>query len=387
MLVVDLDDLKTINDSLGHTAGDRCLVAWAERLRRALAGAGRLARLGGDQFAVLLEGVADPEAAGRVARRLLDAGGTGVELDGVELPLTASAGIALAAPGDLAEDVLRSADTAAHAAKSQGAGHVVVFSPSMHAEAVRRLELRTALARAVENEELELAYQPVVNLASGEATGVEALLRWRTPEGEPISPAGFIPIAEATGLIVPLGAWVLGRACADVAPLEDLSLAVNVSAVQLRNADFADQVAAALDASGLPAERLVVELTESALMDDVDAARRAFSALRDLGVRVAIDDFGTGFSSLATLADLPVDLLKLDRSFVAAMSGSAPHAALVGGVVSLADRVGLPLVAEGVETEAQLEALRELGCAFAQGYHLGRPGPLAAVDGRTRSLR
>jgi EAL domain-containing protein (putative c-di-GMP-specific phosphodiesterase class I) len=299
-----------------------------------------------------------------------------VRLDGTEVPLTASAGVSLSSPGDLSEDVLRGADTAAHAAKARGAGHVVVYSPSMRANAVRRLGLRSALARAVER---ELAYQPIIHIETGETTGLETLLRWRTVEGEPVSPADFIPVAEASGLIVPLGAWVLERACADAAALEDLVVGVNVSAVQLRAPDFVGTVAGALERSGLPAERLVLELTESALMDDVAGVREIFDAVRSLGVAIAIDDFGTGFSSLATLADLPVDVLKLDRSFVHAMADSPGHEALVGGVVSLAERLGLPIVAEGVETQEQFEALRALGCRWAQGYHLGRPAPLSAL--------
>ena len=389
-VLIDLDDFKTINDSLGHPAGDRCLIAYAGRLREAVGETGRIARLGGDEFAVLIEGITDPESAEALARRLTDAIAGAVRLDGTEVPLTASAGVALSSPGDLAEDVLRGADTAAHAAKARGAGHVVVYSPSMHASAVRRLGLRSALASAVEREELELAYQPIINVESGETTGLETLLRWRTSEGEPVSPADFIPVAEASGLIVPLGAWVLERACADAVPLGDIMVGVNVSAVQLRTPDFVGTVAGALARTGLPAERLVLELTESALMDDVDGVRETFEALRALGISIAIDDFGTGFSSLSTLADLPVDVLKLDRSFINAMADSPAHQALVGGVVSLAERMGLPVVAEGVETQEQFEALRTLGCRWAQGYHLGRPAPLAAlslVDEQARSLR
>jgi diguanylate cyclase (GGDEF)-like protein len=386
-VLIDLDDFKTINDSLGHPAGDRCLVAYAERLREAVGDTGRIARLGSDEFAVLIEGVTDPEAAEALARRLTDAIAGAVRLDGTEVPLTASAGVSLSSPGDLAEDVLRGADTAAHAAKARGAGHVVVYTPSMHAGAVRRLGLRAALAGAVEREELELAYQPIVDVESGATKGLETLLRWRTADGEMVSPADFIPVAEASGLIVPLGAWVLERACADAAGLGDLTVAVNVSAVQLRTPDFVGTVAGALERSGLAPERLTIELTESALMDDVDGVREAFEALRALGVSIAIDDFGTGFSSLSTLADLPVDVLKLDRSFICAMVDSPAHQALVGGVVSLAERMGLPVVAEGVETAEQLEALRTLGCRWAQGYHLGRPAPLAAVDVRPASLR
>ena len=379
-LLIALDDFKAINDSLGYAAGDRVLALWAQRLREAVGDRGRLARLGGDEFAVLVEGVSDPEHAESFARELLAAVSSAVHLDGSDVPLSASIGVALSAPGDLAEDLLRCSDTASHAAKSLGAGRVVVYSPSMRARAIRAMDLRAALPRAIEREELDLAYQPIVALATGATQGVEALLRWRTAEGEPVSPADFIPIAEASGLIVPIGAWVLERACSDIAPLADLTVAVNVSAVQLRTPDFVGQVAKTLARSGLAPHRLVLELTESVLMDDVDDAIDAFCALRQLGVRIAIDDFGTGFSSLATLADLPIDMLKVDRSFIAAMGSSPAHSALVGGVVSLADRLGLPVVAEGVETEEQLEALRDLGCALAQGYHLGRPGPLALLE-------
>jgi diguanylate cyclase (GGDEF)-like protein/PAS domain S-box-containing protein len=387
-VLIDLDDFKTINDSLGHPAGNRCLAAYAERLREAVGETGRIARLGSDEFAVLFEGVTDPESAEALARRLTEAVAGAVRLDGTEVPLTASAGVSLSSPGDLAEDVLRGADTAAHAAKARGAGHVVVYSPSMHASAVRRLGLRAALASAVEREELELAYQPIIHVETGETTGLETLLRWRTTEGEPVSPADFIPVAEASGLIVPLGAWVLERACADAVRLDEIVIGVNVSAVQLRAGDFVGTVARALERAGLPPERLVLELTESALMDDVAGVREIFEALRALGVAIAIDDFGTGFSSLATLADLPVDVLKLDRAFIHAMDDSPGHEALVGGVVSLAERLGLPIVAEGVETAEQFEALRALGCRWAQGYHLGRPAPLASLfDARARALR
>jgi diguanylate cyclase (GGDEF)-like protein/PAS domain S-box-containing protein len=386
-LLIDLDDFKTVNDSLGHAAGDRCLEVVAERLREAVGDRGHLARVGGDEFGVLLERVSGPAEAEALARRVLDAIRGAVGVDGEDVPLTASAGIALAAAGDLAEDLLRSADTAAHAAKARGAGSLEVYTPVMHEHAVRQLALRTALARAIDRQELELAYQPVVDLLTGEPSSVEALLRWRTREGVRVPPADFIPVAEASGLVVPLGAWVLERACTAVAPLGDLTVAVNVSAMQLRTPDFVSHVATALERSGLPARRLVLELTESAVMDDVAGAQAAFTALGALGVQIAIDDFGTGFSSLASLASLPVDLLKLDRGFVAAMSTSAPHEAMVGGVVSLADRLGLPLVAEGVETPGQLEALRALGCRYGQGFHLGRPGPLAAVDAGARSLR
>ena len=373
VLLLDLDEFETVNDSLGHTGGDQVLVTCADRLRAA-AGEAAVARLGSDEFVVLLEGVAAAEHAERAARELAAAVSLPMSIEGAEVPVTVTAGLALAQPGLGAEDLLRCADTALHIAQARGAGELQAYSPAMHTVARRRLELRAALARAVRSQSLELAYQPIVDLASGEATGVEALARW-TLDGEVVPPSEFIPLAEASGLISELGAWVLERACADVAPLP-LRVSVNVSAVQLRSAGFTAQVANVLARTGLPPDRLTLELTESVVVDDVAAVSEVFTALRTLGVRIAVDDFGTGFSSLASLAELPVDALKLDRSFIVAMG---EREALVAGVISLADRLGLPIVAEGIETPEQLSALRRLGCGYGQGYHLGRPAPLAAV--------
>ncbi len=373
VLLLDLDEFETVNESLGHTGGDQVLVTCAERLRTA-AGNASVARLGSDEFVVLLEGVAAAEHAERAARELAAAVSLPMKIDGAEVPVTVTAGLALAEPGLAPEDLLRCADTALHIAQSRGAGELQAYSPAMQANARRRLDLRAALARAVRAQALELAYQPIVDLASGEATGVEALARW-TLDGEAVPPSEFIPLAEATGLISELGGWVLERACADVAPLP-LRVSVNVSAVQLRSAGFTAQVADVLARTGLPPERLTLELTESVVVDDVATVSEVFTALRTLGVRIAVDDFGTGFSSLASLAELPVDALKLDRSFIAAMG---EREALVAGVISLADRLGLPIVAEGIETADQLAVLRRLGCGFGQGYHLGRPAPLAQV--------
>ena len=373
VLLLDLDEFETVNDSLGRMGGDQVLVTVADRLRSA-AGDAAVARLGSDEFVVLLEGVAAAEHAERAARELAAAVSLPINIDGAEVPVTVTAGLALAQPGLAAEDLLRCADTALHIAQARGAGELQAYSPAMHAVARRRLELRAALARAVRSQTLDLAYQPIVDLASGEATGVEALVRW-TLDGEAVPPSEFIPLAEASGLITELGAWVLERACADVAPLP-LRVSVNVSAVQLRSAGFTAQVADVLARTGLAPERLTLELTESVVVDDVTAVSEVFTALRTLGVRIAVDDFGTGFSSLASLAELPVDALKLDRSFIAAMG---EREALVAGVISLADRLGLPIVAEGIETAEQLAALRRLGCGYGQGFHLGRPAPLAAV--------
>jgi diguanylate cyclase (GGDEF)-like protein/PAS domain S-box-containing protein len=373
VLLLDVDEFETVNDSLGHTGGDQVLVTCAERLRTA-AGDAAVARLGSDEFVVLLEGVAAAEHVERAARELAAAVALPMRIEGAEVPVSLTAGLALAQPGLGAEDLLRCADTALHIAQARGHGELQAYSPAMHAVARRRLELRAALSRAVRSQALELAYQPIVDLAGGEATGVEALVRW-TLDGEAVPPSEFIPLAEASGLICELGAWVLERACADVAPLP-LRVSVNVSAVQLRSAGFTAHVAGVLARTGLAPERLTLELTESVVVEDVAAVSEVFTALRTLGVRIAVDDFGTGFSSLASLAELPVDALKLDRSFIAAIG---EREALVAGVISLADRLGLPIVAEGIETAEQLAALRRLGCGYGQGFHLGRPAPLAAV--------
>ena len=382
VVLLGVDDLDTVTDSLGHVAGDRVLMACADRLRDA-AGARRVARLGSDRFAVLLD-APGAEHAKRAARDLADALSAPVRLEDAEVPVSVSVGLAVAEPGLAAEDLLRCADTALHIAQARGAGELQAFSPAMHADALRRLKLRAALARAVEDGSLRVAYQPIVELERGEPVAVEALARFAPPGGDCVPPGEFIPVAEASGAIVELGAWVLEQACAEVAALRaggggPLRLCVNVSAVQLRGSGFAGDVTAALERSALPPDALTLELTESVLVEDVDAVADALAAVRALGVRIAVDDFGTGFSSLAALADLPVDELKLDCAFVAAMDGGGRHEALVGGMVSLADRLGLPLVAEGVETAAQLAALRRLGCGWAQGYHLGRPGPLSQV--------
>jgi diguanylate cyclase (GGDEF)-like protein/PAS domain S-box-containing protein len=380
IVLLDLDDFGTINDSLGPGAGDRLLAAVAERLRGVVTDHGRLARIAGDEFALLLEGVPDVEAAEREARRLLDALDEPVPLEGADVPLTAGLGVALAAPGACGEDLLRSAETALHTAKRRGACQIEVFSPAMHERAVRRLALRSALARAIERGEIDVAYQPIVDTATGLIAGLETLARWEL-DGVPVAPIDFIPVAEATGLIGALGAIVLERACSDVAgrPRPDgtqLDVGVNVSAVQLRDPGLTASVVAALERSGLPAGNLVLELTESAMVDDSPRVQGALRDLRALGVKLAVDDFGTGWSSLAALASLPVDILKLDRSFVAAMGDSPAHAALLDGVLAMAGHLSLPTVVEGIETEAQLERVRAAGCAFVQGYLLGRPGPL-----------
>ena len=381
LVVLDLNDFHAVNESLGHAAGDECLAECARRLGVAADVHGRVARLAGDAFALLLEGLTDPDDARRAARALLDSLAAPVVLTQAEIPLSASAGIALAAAGGSAQELVRAAVTAAGAAGRRGPGHIELFAPAMHARARRRLELRSALARAIDLDELTIAYQPIVNVETGETAALEALLRWQL-DGRPVSPADFIPVAEASGLMPALGARVLERACAEVvdhaAPGQPPpTVSVNVSAVQLRSPDFAATVEHALTQSGLDPRSLVLELTESTMLEHTTGVRATVDALRSLGVRIAIDDFGTGWSSLATLASLPIDVLKLDRSFVAAMDDSPAHASLVSGVLSMAERLSLPTVIEGVETQRQLDRLKLFGARYVQGYHLGRPAALS----------
>ncbi|MDF1504261.1 EAL domain-containing protein [Roseisolibacter sp. H3M3-2] len=377
LLLVDLDDFKTVNDSLGHAAGDQLLASVATRLLAATRGSDTVARLGGDEFAMLLPAVRGEEEAVLVAKRVVATLGVPFRVGGRPLRLGASVGIALARGGEGADDLLRNADLALYRAKSQGRARYELFAPALHAAAVERLELEGELRAAIAGDQLVLHYQPIVDLRGGATRGVEALVRWRHPARGLVPPATFIPLAESTDLIVPLGRWVLRRACDEAArwPGGDAapSVAVNVSARQLAGDDFARTVADALRDSGLPPRRLVLEVTESVLLGDLDAALRRLEALRALGVRLALDDFGTGYSSLAYLQRLPVDLLKIDRTFTAGLDGSGRRAALARSIVAMADTLGLETVAEGVETDAQHAALVALGCRLAQGYRYARP--------------
>ncbi len=386
VLFLDLDGFKIVNDSLGHAVGDRLLVAVGSRLHQELPPGATLARLGGDEFAVLLEGAADPEEPSRLAERLIAALQPSFAVAGHETFVTASIGVAARAPrGATPPDLLREADIALYRAKAAGPGGYAVFEPRMRAPALVRLERETALRRAVELDELHLRYQPKVELATGRIVGVEALLRWEHPGQGLLGPAEFIPLAEETGLIVPLGRWVLGEACHEARGWQDLRggapllVCVNVAARQLWEAGFAAEVAQALEACGLEPGCLELEVTESAAMRDVPETRRALRELRKLGVRLAIDDFGTGFSSLSRLRQLPVAALKIDGSFVAGLDRDAGRLAIVRATTALAHELGLTVTAEGVETAAQLAHLRALGVDHGQGYYFAPPLPGEAV--------
>jgi diguanylate cyclase (GGDEF)-like protein len=363
LALIDLDDFKRVNDSLGHVAGDRLLSIAAERLRNAVRSDDIVARLGGDEFGVLAHGAEAPEA---LVERLFGVLSAPVMLEGKRLHLRASIGIAQGG----AADPLRNADLAMYEAKARGTNHSAVFSADMHVQAMARLDRREQLERAIEAEELVLHFQPIVALAGGDPVGYEALVRWHHPERGLLGPSEFIPLAEETGLIVPLGAWVLREATRRAAAWGGGYVSVNVASGQLEQASFVAEVADALSDSGLDAERLVIEVTERSLVGETEAER--LQALRRLGVRLAIDDFGTGYSSLDYLRRFPMDVLKIDRSFTCDAAAGDP---LLRAIVAMGHSLGLSLVPEGIEDAETAEALRALGCTLGQGFHFGRPAP------------
>jgi diguanylate cyclase (GGDEF)-like protein/PAS domain S-box-containing protein len=386
VLLIDLDDFKRVNDSLGHAAGDRLLEMVADRLLGATRGSDTVARLGGDEFAVLLS-VRAPGEITLVADRIVAALSSPFEVDGRDIRVSASVGVAVADAGESPDDLLRNADLALYRAKGAGKGRHAAFAPEMHRAAISRLELEAELRWAISNDELLLHYQPIMDLATGRVSSAEALVRWQHPERGLVPPAEFVPLAEATDLVLPLGRWVLQTACRAAAAwpraagADGVPVSVNVSGRQLQRPGFVEDVAEALRASGLPARRLVLEVTESVLLADLDTALKRLEALRALGVRVALDDFGTGYSSLAYLQRLPVDVLKIDRTFTADVTAGGKRAALARAVVTLADTLGLRTVAEGVETDEQDAELRTLGCDYGQGYLYARPlGGAAFVE-------
>ena len=389
VLFLDLDRFKVVNDSLGHGVGDNLLAVVASRLRGCVRETDTVARFGGDEFAVLLDDIGSVEDALRAAERIQAALNEPVALSGYELFTSASVGIALSSTAyGRPEHMIRNADMAMYRAKAGGAGRHELFDRAMHALALTRLQMETDLRRAIERSELSLHYQPIVNLRTGRIAGVEALLRWEHPERGWIAPDDFVRSAEETGLILQIGRRVLADACAqlrrwqDAAPAAaELGLSVNLSVRQFSQADLVEQVRAALEESGIAPHLLRVEITESVVVDNVEAAAATLSRLRALGARVYLDDFGTGYSSLSSLHRLPIDALKVDRSFVARM-GEAAGSQMVRTVATIARNLDLAVVAEGVETEAQLAALRAMGCEYAQGFlfaHALDPDALLAL--------
>ncbi|MDQ4035394.1 MAG: EAL domain-containing protein [Chloroflexota bacterium] len=386
VLFLDLDDFKTINDSLGHAVGDQLLTAVAERLTSVLRTDDTGARLGGDEFAILLEDAPARDAA-TTATRILEELARPFELKDKVVSTTASMGVTISGPhGSSPEELLRNADLAMYLAKARGKNRHELYVPGMHEQALRRLDLKAALEHAIAAGELEVHYQPIVGLSDGAVTGVEALLRWRAPDGQYVPLRELIPIAEETGLIIPIGRFVLDRACRDVRAWQEelgvgadqLDLAVNVSVVQLEHGTLVHDVERALQASGLQAESLVLEITESSLTNDSLDTARTLRDLRGRGVRLALDDFGTGYSSLERLRRFAVDIVKIDRSFVTAITRDR-EGVLVQSIIDLGRSLGMRVVAEGMETQAQVVALRARGAAFGQGYYFSKPVPAAAI--------
>jgi diguanylate cyclase (GGDEF)-like protein len=385
VLYLDADDFKTINDSLGHRAGDRALVELARRIGESLRTEDRLARVGGDEFGVLLEGPVSLVAATAICARILQALIQPYTLDGVEIALGASIGIALSVSGEEAgDDLLRKANIAMYLAKANGKSRSATFEPGMQVPVRERLDLGAALRHALERNEFQIHYQPIVRLATRRSVGAEALIRWQRPDHGLVPPGSFIGHAEETGLIVPIGMWVLEHACLAALGWPTRSsatppfVAVKVSSRQLDDPEFPGHVAEILGRTPLVPSRLVLEITESITMSRPELLIDRLEALKALGVQIAIDDFGTGFSTLSYLRRLPVDKVKIDRSFILDLD-RATDAALVKGIVELARSAGHSSVAEGIETAAQADALTDLGCEFGQGFYFARPVPGADV--------
>ena len=397
VLFIDVDRFKVVNDSLGHAAGDDLLVQVGRRLRACIREVDTVARLGGDEFAILVDDPGGSEEIVVLAERVLEHLQPPFTLSAKEISVSAAVGVALGTGHELAADLLRNADLAMYRAKADGRGHFALYEPVMHSDVIRRLDLEGELRRAVANRELVLHYQPLVDLGSGIVRGAEALVRWDHPTHGLVPPTDFIPLAEETGLISPIGEWVLREAAAravawqqTLGPLQRFEISVNLSARQLQTGRLSEDVEAVLKATGLHPSTLNLELTETMLMEDSEKVVEILRDLKRLGVRLAIDDFGTGYSSLAYLQRFPLDTLKIDRSFVSRVGEGGDGAALATAIVSLARTLGLDTVAEGIEEEHQVGALAALGCSTGQGFLFSRPLPTEAftallVDGRMRT--
>jgi diguanylate cyclase (GGDEF)-like protein len=384
VLFLDLDTFKTINDSLGHAAGDELLAAVARRLIGCVRPGDTAARFGGDEFVVLLEDV-ETEDVAAAAQRILDALREPFELEQREVFASASIGIAIGRSE--ADDLIRNADLALYRAKTRGKGGYEVFEPEMHTAMVERLDLEGDLQRALQRKEFTLHYQPMFKLRTGEIAGIEALVRWRHPERGMLQPKDFIEIAEESRMILPLGRWVLHEACRQAVrwrarhrAYPALALGVNLSSAQLAEPVLVDEVSAALQESGLDPQSLILELTETAFMEDTEAIAGRMQKLKALGVQLAVDDFGTGYSSLQHLRRFPIDVLKIDKSFVDGVGGASDDSALARAIIDLGGSFQLRVVAEGIETPDQLARLIELGCDLGQGFHFARPMDANSID-------
>jgi diguanylate cyclase (GGDEF)-like protein len=392
VLFVDLDRFKVVNDSLGHAAGDRVLTCLSERLRAVLRPGDTVARFGGDEFTVLCTDLAGEEESFAIAERITEALLAPFDLEGAAMVLTASIGIALTGGEHRdAHTLIRNADAAMYRAKERGTARWLLFDETIHRRAVLRLETEVALRHSLEAGDFRVHYQPIVDAERAELAGFEALVRWEHPTRGLVPPSGFIALAEETGLIEQLGSWVLGEACVQAQRWRDRGtigpsslMSVNVSPRQLVKPSFCELVAAALGTAGLRPQDLCLEITESALIEDIDTTMGALEALHDLGVRLAVDDFGTGYTTLKNLKRFPIDIIKVDASFIAGLGRDRGDAAITMAVIRLAHALGMVTIAEGVETEEQLELLRTLGCDLVQGFHVGIP---LAADGAVAPWR
>src|SRR5918998_3855173 len=390
VLFVDLDNFKFVNDSLGHQVGDRLLVAVAERLSACVRPEDTVARFSGDEFAFLLENVVDKGGAVSLAERIMQELQAPFTLDEYELFVTTSIGIVLSTPEQknlLPEDLLRNADVALFEAKQKGRDRYAIYDASMHSRAQARLKLENELRRAINEEQFQLHYQPVLSLETGEIFGVEALVRWEHPERGLVLPGEFIPLAEETGLVLPLGRWVLEQASHQAREWRQQypfdpppKMSVNLSMREAQNPFVAREVSRVLQETGFDGHGLTLEVTESVMMDDMESIIGMFEELKALGVELAIDDFGIGYASLNYLKHLPADYLKTDCSFVEGLKKDSKDVAILEATINLAHNLGLKVIAEGVETEEQLRYLKRLGCDLAQGYYFAKPLPAARVS-------
>lgn len=381
VLFLDLDNFKTINDSLGHAVGDKLLIAFTERLQSCLRKSDTAARLGGDEFAILIEDAKTNEAAAAIASKLHDILNLPIMIEGKDIFVTISIGIANTKTGDeKPEELLRNADVAMYMAKRQGKSRSIIFERQMHEALMERIEIEENLRLAIEKEEFSLHYQPIIDLKSTRIVGMESLVRWNRSEKGVISPAQFIPIAEDTNLILPLGKWILEESCRQAQKwqhqFEDgtyLSIAVNLSIRQFQQKELVEIVANALSKSGLSPQRLVLEITENHMLQNTETTIKKLHDLKDLGIRLAIDDFGTGYSSLSYLTRFPVDILKIDKSFIDKITQGKKGVALARAIIMMSESLNLKTVAEGIEHFEQAETLQNLGCGFGQGYYFSKP--------------